>query len=459
MRRMNLRVRIGTVVAAAALLPFAFPPFGWYPLILPSLAGLLVATKGATSRAAFYLGMLYGILGYGGALYWLFHLFGAPALSLFAIFGLFTGLFCLSFDFLGKRLSSPLLQALTAATLWTGIEFYRSELFFLRFPWITPGSALGPTFLSPLVGVYGASFLVVAASAAFLRRKTLAAAVVLSSAVVLLGVFRPARIEADPESGTRVGLVQNEDCMLASYVLLTRTMKEDRPRLIVWPEFALPYDVRENRVDFRVLTNLCAEMDAVLVLGTKTVVGPGRRDWYNTALVLDRGGVLGEYYKTRPVHFFNDGIPGRSFDPIPTRLGCIGTPVCFDCDYTEVVRRMAESGAEFFAVPSFDARSWSRTQHLQHAALFRLRAAETGRWLVCAASSGVSQVVDPHGNVHGALPAMEEGVLTCRIDGRTRRTVFTRAGWIFPWLALAASVVLLGGCGLRRIIAGRRGAS
>ena len=73
----------------------------------------------------------------------------------------------------------------------------------------------------------------------------------------------------------------------------------------------MPYDVRKNLDDFATLTNLCAEMDAVLVVGTQTAVGPRDRDWHNTALILDTRGVLGEYYKARPVHFFNDGIPGQ----------------------------------------------------------------------------------------------------------------------------------------------------
>ena len=49
-------------------------------------------------------------------------------------------------------------------------------------------------------------------------------------------------------------------------------------------------------------------------------------EWYNTALIVGGNGVLGEYYKNRPVHFFKDGMPGKSFDPIDTPLGKIGTP-------------------------------------------------------------------------------------------------------------------------------------
>lgn len=176
-----------------------------------------------------------------------------------------------------------------------------------------------------------------------------------------------------------------------------------------------------------------------MVFGTQTEIGSGVREWHNTALVVNSSGVAGEYYKARPVHFFNDGLPGKSFEPIETGIGAIGTPICFDCDYTEIIRRMTSNGAEFFAIPSFDSKSWSLTQHLQHSALFPLRAAENGRWIVLAASSGVSQIIDHHGNVRKSLGAMKEGVIVGEIERRTGMTFYTVLGWLFPWILMIAS--------------------
>jgi apolipoprotein N-acyltransferase len=436
-------IQLSLVILSATLLPLCFPPFGWWPLVLLIFPLLLFATTNTTPRRAFYLGMLHGLIGYGASLYWLYHIFAVAAFPLYAILALFTALFCLLSNGFVKHTPSVALQILLAATLWTGIEFFRSELYFLRFPWITPGSALGPTYLSPILGVYGTSFLVMAASSAFLQRRTFPVAILLSLGVISLGLFRPGRVEPVEEGALTVTVVQSEDCILESYVKLTRSARKESPDLIVWPEYSLPYDVRQNEIDFAALTSLCAEMDAILVVGTKTVIGSGDKDWYNTALVLDQHGVLGEYYKARPVHFFNDGIPGRSFTPVRTELGTFGTPICFDGDYSEVTRKMTMLGAEFFAAPIFDAQSWSAHQHVQHALLFRLRAAENARWFACAASSGVSQIIDPHGNVHGNLPPMETGTLTYRINRSGHKTVFAQVGWLFPWLTLGGSVMLL----------------
>lgn len=437
---MRLWARLGLVLLSAGVLALCFPPIGAWPLVVVALVPLFLAVRGTTPRGAFYLGVLHGVALYAATLYWLFSIFAVAAIPLFYILALFTGVFCLLLRGLTQRNWSPYLLVLLTATCWTGLEFYRSELFFLRFPWISIGSAMGPTCLSPLVGVYGATFLIVLATAALFYRETWRAGVVLALGLLLIGALRPGPVELVDGEGFTVAVVQSEEGFLGTYADLTRSVAADHPVLVVWPEYSLPYDVRERPWDVASLQALCAELNTTLILGTRTVTGPGPKDWRNTALTLNADGVVGEYYKARPVHFFNDGIAGTVFDPIPTTLGPVGTPVCFDCDNTTVARAITVRGAQCFAVPIFDAESWGAIQHVQHAALIRLRAAENARWFACAASSGVSQIIDPHGHVHASLPPLTAGVVTARIACRTDRTIFTRFGWLLPWATLVVTV-------------------
>ena len=381
------------------------------------------------------------MVAYGISLHWLVRIFPAAAVPLWAIVSLFVAAFCLLLNIFRRRIRSPVLLALFASTLWTAIEFYRSELFFLRFPWITPGSSLGPTWLSPIVGVYGASFIVFLVSAALLRWRTFPIALAAALAVSLLRAFPPGPVVPATNACINVAAVQSEECFLRSYLSLTAKGTSGRSQLVVWPEYSVPYDIRQRPDDLALVKDLCVRRGITLVFGTKTTEGPGKSAWRNTALTVDARGVIGEYYKARPVHFFDDGLPGVSYDPIQTRLGAMGTPICFDCDYTEVLRRMTLRGADFFAVPSFDAKEWSSDQHVQHAVLFRLRAAENRRWLVCAASSGVSQIIDPHGNVGPSLGPMRQGAISGVIARGKGLTFFTTVGWLFPWVAIVVSIV------------------
>src|SRR6185436_17531060 len=69
-------------------------------------------------------------------------------------------------------------SALLIPFLWTGLEYFRSELYYLRFSWLNVGYAFSGSALLPMLkwsGMYGIGFLCAGASAlftsAFLRKK------------------------------------------------------------------------------------------------------------------------------------------------------------------------------------------------------------------------------------------------------------------------------------------------
>ena len=440
---MKTRNRIFLSALGAGLIPFSFPPFALWPLCLASLALLFFAIRGTNPRPAFYLGLFYGFTAYGLSLRWFFEIFAVMAPILFLILGFFVGLFCALIQWLRLLNVPSVARGILAATLWTGIEFYRCELFFLQFPWITPGSSVGPTWVTPLIGVYGMTFLVALAMFAITQKDSRRFGGFMTVCLLTFGFLRPpaVQISSDSERLIRVKMVQSESGYLPKFIHLSKT--EGEADWIIWPEYALAYDVRQLPKEMDQLRQLSKEQNAVMTLGTQTVVGPGEREWRNTALTLNNETILGEYYKARPVHFFNDGIAGTKFDPIPTAFGKVGTPVCFDGDGSEIIRKIAQNGAEFFIAPIYDSASWTELQHLQHAALFRIRAAETGRWFACAASSGVTQIIDPHGNTVAQLPMMRDGVLWGNVELIQGQTFYTTVGWVFPWATLIGSVVVI----------------
>jgi len=78
----------------------------------------------------------------------------------------------------------------------------------------------------------------------------------------------------------------------------------------------------------------------------------------------------------------------------------------------------------------------------QFAALAQLRAIETGRWLVSAANTGPSLVVDARGEVRQHLDGQDAGTLLAELASRTATTGYSRVGeW--PLLALAAAFALV----------------
>ncbi len=432
--------RCGLALLSGAAYALAYPPLGWGWLVVPGIAGLLAALQGQHGNRARTIGFLHGMAVYGFGLSWLFQIFGSLVVLLWCVLAAFTALFAEMQSRAARRGMSGWNLAVFTALNWGAWEFIRAELFPLKFPWMTAGLALGPNAMLPWIGVYGVSVFVVLLAILVVMRKWKPAT--LLSAALFLTVVSLHRIPApaidDPGTVTVAGL-QLEEVAIEDFLRATDSLPPGIQH-VVWPEYAVPYDLQSIPRDWELVRDLCRERGITLTLGTQSRPAGGD-EWRNIALTIDADGVRGEHNKVHPVHFFDDGKPGTTALPIETTHGRVGTPVCFDCDYEGVVRKMTAAGAEMFIVPVMDAKSWTARQHEQHAELFRIRACENGRWMFVCASSGVSQVIDPRGHVHARLPVLTEGTLISAIRPLTNLTSYTRYGWLTPWCVLAASMI------------------
>jgi len=429
---------LGGALAAAAFEP-ALSGWGWL-FVIPGWALLWWAVKGAGVRWGARCGFVFGMALYGLSLTWLWRIFGPSAVAMWMLLALFSGVAGGIGGWLSRRAEGARWMPVAVAAAWTGVEFFRCEWFVLRFPWITPGMGMGPTWLSSWIGVYGVGFLVVLCTAWIVLGKRMRGVEVgLLVFLVLLGVWQPGPVDGlRSEDRVPVLLVQSESSLFDRYLEMSRA-SGFRDGLVVWPEYALPYDIEKyGEVELPQLAMWVSEADVVAVIGTQEELDEGH---YNSALTVDDSGALGRHAKCRTVHFMNDGTPGEVMEPVQTRWGRVATPICFDCDFTRVARQMTAAGAEWFAMPSMDPEPWGARQHWQHAELFRHRAAENGRWFAVASSSGATRFIDPHGVVRSELPLMDEGVLAGEVWRRRKLTFYTRAGWLTPWVLSGLAVV------------------
>ncbi|MES2922990.1 MAG: nitrilase-related carbon-nitrogen hydrolase [Verrucomicrobiota bacterium] len=430
--------RCGLAVLSGATYAMAYPPLGWRWLVIPGLAGLLVALRGQSGTRARAIGFLHGMTAYGLGLSWLIQVFGGVAVALWCVLAAFTALFAEMQSRASLRGVSGWNFAIFTTLNWCGWEFIRAELFPLKFPWMTAGLAIGPNALLPWIGVYGAGTLVVLAATLLVMRKWKSAATGLG-VLVLTVVLLPRCPEpsANDAHAVKVAGVQLENVSLTEYLAGTKQLPPGIQH-VVWPEYSVPYDLLANKRDLNLVQNLCRERGITLTLGTQS--RPIEGDvWRNIALTLDPTGIRGQHTKVHTVHFFDDGIPGTTALPVLTNHGKVGTPICFDCDYEGVVRGMTAAGAEFFVAPTMDAEKWTARQHDQHAELFRIRACENGRWMFVVATSGVSQLIDPNGHIHARLAPLQQGTISGTLRRETRLTFYTRFGWLVPWCVLAVA--------------------
>jgi apolipoprotein N-acyltransferase len=138
----------------------------------------------------------------------------------------------------------------------------------------------------------------------------------------------------------------------------------------------------------------------------------------------------------------DDGSDGPAIERT-TRFVRVGTFICYEAAYPNVVRRFVNSGATLLINISDDAWFGATAGPLQHLDHVRMRAIENNRDLVRVTNSGVSALITARGEVVDALPQFTAASHVWRPVVRSEKTFYTRHGDWFAMLCVAVSAVAL----------------
>jgi apolipoprotein N-acyltransferase len=246
-----------------------------------------------------------------------------------------------------------------------------------------------------------------------------------------------------PENGSRleVALVQAENSDIKKLARLSLSPEAAAADLLVWPEdsFYLPGHAQQAPT-LNLLKKALKGSKAVAVLGAAVDSNkPLGIERANFVFVLGRDKkLIGSYDKMHPVQFVETGLPAHhEAKPVDTPIGRLGPQICYDLAFEDGARKMTRAGAGLLVVPTLDPAEWGPLQHAQHSDMSSARAVETGLWLVRAASSGRSQVIDRLGRETATLASGKEGVLLAAAYIAKGGTFYTRLGWLAGPLCLA----------------------
>ncbi len=449
--------RLGGLVLAilsGVLLAAAFPPLdvGWLAWV--ALAPLVLAIHRRPLPHAFALGALTGVVAFGGILAWM-RIFGLlPWVLLTAYLALYPAAFAAL-----TRWVIPGRPAWrwvwVAAAGWTALEYLRSSGV-TGFPWallgVTQYRFVPVIQVARYSGVYGVSFLValigiaVAAVVQIRRPAPLMLPAAVLAAVLGWGVQQtrvaPAGTMTLAAVQPNVAQAQKFDPTLASEHMqaLRRLVAEAARRgatLIVFPETAVPRNLFGAG-------GALGEVGRWAQQSRATVIASSLENGVSNiaVAVAPSGMAVSRYDKVHLVAFGETGIiPGSRHDPLWTPLGQVGVAVCFESVFPDVSRTLVQQGAQVLAVITNDAWLDGTAAPAQHAAQAVLRAVESGRWVVRAANTGFSMVIDPGGRVRAALPRQEEAVLVSRAALVDVPTPYVQRGDVFAWGALILLLV------------------
>jgi apolipoprotein N-acyltransferase len=261
---------------------------------------------------------------------------------------------------------------------------------------------------------------------------------------------------------------------------MTAQAADDGARLVVWPESSSPIGFRRpvppppgtgaapviepRREYLERIGAVIRPRDATLIAGSVDYgTTDGRLRAFNSAFVVGPDGTLdasygkvhlvpfGEYVPLQRLLFFVDTMvqgaiagfaPGDRLEPLPTPLGPVATFVCYEAIFPELVRALARP-AVFMVNITNDAWFGKSAAPAQHLAMAVFRAAENRRWLLRAANTGISALVDPAGRVRASTDLMTRTVLLGRLAPRRDRSLYAVTGDLLAW-ACATLTVLTG---------------
>ena len=491
--------------ASAALFLIAFPPFR---LLVPAFLTLvpiaiMVARKvdvGEPVRASFRFGFWFGALAYGLTLYWI-----AIALSIYTKLSFlgYIGAVLVMAPVVGVTIAA--LHAARAATrwpfavllpvIWTASEVVINYMGDLAFPWLPLGLATSrfPMLaqFADLSGVRGVSFWIAATAGliadAWLlradRRRAvvrIAAVLLLATAVVAYGRWRLRTTEL--HAVAPIAIVQpnipqeekwqddNRNRIVSMLAELTRRgARAGAPRLIVWPEVALPGYLAQNPEWADTLRALSAPARIPILFGildvefltTRSPAGTQEYEVFNAAMTTDSTGAIARQRAYRKEYLVPvvERVPfldpdwfkglkyfggfGRGNDQAPFRyaFGDAGVLICYESIFAQLSRAYRRDGAEILVNITNDAWFGRSIAPYQHEAHLAFRAIENRVGIVRSANTGISAYVDPLGRFHGETALETSATRTYQAQTTSVTTLFVRVG---DWVGVGAVLATLG---------------
>ncbi|MBI5328093.1 MAG: apolipoprotein N-acyltransferase [Deltaproteobacteria bacterium] len=205
------------------------------------------------------------------------------------------------------------------------------------------------------------------------------------------------------------------------YKNLSMTLARQGARLIVWPETAIPFYLQSDKELGPEVFNLPRDANAYLFTGNDTYgVGLGGEiKYYNSALLISpKGELIGKYDKIHLVPFgeyvplkkylpfihklvvgVGDFSSGKWLKPLELDGYSFGVLICFESIFPELARGFINEGAGFLVNITNDAWFGRTSAPYQHFSQAIFRAVENKVFLIRAANTGVSGVVDPVGRI------------------------------------------------------------
>ncbi len=284
-----------------------------------------------------------------------------------------------------------------------------------------------------------------------------------------IGELEVAVLQSGGELGTRGQTRSQALDVFERHQAVTRANASDLADvdLLVWSESSISSDgPLEESPELAELQALVNELDTTIVANFyERTVGVDPPRFRNATVIVapaasEASGYLGRYDKVHLVPFgeyiplrsvidrladlslvSRDAIAGTEPGVLPSPFGTLAVVSSFEIYFPGSVRSGVKEGGAVLVNPTLASSyrtDWVPQQSLASA---RLRAIETGRWVLQASTTGYSAVVNPAGDVIGRTGLGDPGVVIATAELREGSTI---ANFLSTWPIVLAALIAFG---------------
>lgn len=484
-------LRAAALLIAGGLQTLTFSPFHWWWLGPLSVAVILFCCLPLAPQKLFRAGWLVGLGLFGTGASWVYISISehgntsvplAFILTVIFVAGLaiFHGLAFWAWGKLAKV--STVRRLLLFPAIWILGDWVRSWLL-TGFPWLYLGTAHvdGPLgAFAPLIGVYGITFWVTVTGGAIIACWWLAKKTRYTSMAVVAGLALLPWVTSPIVSQTQWTTLDKEPTTFASMqgnipqqikwdpdflrdqIVAYLTLTEDHwnKDLILWPETAIP--IPQDQAG-KIIDHISEELggNSTLITGIPWYGFSDRIEdftFHNSIMAIGNGG--GIYHKQKLVPFgeyvplqqwlrgligFFD-LPMSSFSrgpgnqsPLEANGARIMPFICYEVAYPDFVATNARNSHLLLTI-SNDGWFGNSIGPLQHLQIARMRALETGRYMLRGTNNGVTAIIDEKGQITETIPQFERAVMTGEVFAAEGNTPYMQSG---SWPVLTLAVILI----------------
>ncbi|NEQ49689.1 MAG: apolipoprotein N-acyltransferase [Leptolyngbya sp. SIO3F4] len=283
------------------------------------------------------------------------------------------------------------------------------------------------------------------------------------SHLIGLGLYQQP-LQNSPENALKIGIIQGnipsrekltyqgvrraEDLYRNNY----RKLAKNGADAVLTPEGAIP---KLWNQETSIFNNVVKETGIPLWLGTVTLAPQHKGHIHQSLLEITANGTtqynkiklvpLGEYIPLQSVlgdlisslsPISTNMLPGQTNQTFQTAVGKAAVGICYDSAYGWIFRQQVAQGGEFILTGSNNDPYPPRMMK-QHHGQDVIQAISTDRWAARSTNTGLSAVVNPHGQIQWMSEPTTFDTEIGTIYRRRSQTPYVRWGnWLVPWLLL-----------------------